>query len=221
MTYRMLGLFCSAGGACVGYARAGFEVEGVDINPQPRYPHTFHQADAWEYLAEHAHRFDFISASPMCRDHTPLTSVAGKTGTAWQLASIRDALIASGKPYVIENVMAAPLRRDISIRLCADTFGLRTVRHRRFEPGNGLVLTEPTWCGNKHRAPTSTKKRKHDWDKGMHVSVTGDVGTYVGRLALGIDWMTGNELSQAIPPVYTEFIGRQVIEQLETLRVRS
>lgn len=209
---RHLGLFCSAGGACVGYTRAGFETEGVDINPQPRYPHTFHQADAFEFLAKHGHRFDFISASPMCRDHTPLTSVAGKTGTEWQVDSIREALIASGKPYVIENVMGAPLRKDISIVLCADNFGLRTVRHRRFEPGNGLTLVQPPHT--PHRARTSTKQRKACWDAGMHISVTGDVGTYVGSLAMGIDWMTGAELSQAIPPVMTEFVGRQVLAQL-------
>lgn len=211
---RHLGLFCSAGGACTGYTRAGFITEGVDIAPQPHYPHTFHQADAFEFLAKHGHRFDFISASPMCRDHTPLTSVAGRTGTEWQVGAIREALIASGKPYVIENVMTAPLRQDISIRICADTLGLRTVRHRRFEPGNGIALIEPPWCENQHRARTATSRRRERWDQGWHVSVTGDVGVYVGPEALGIDWMTGDELSQAIPPAMTELIGRQVISQL-------
>lgn len=196
----------------MGYHRAGFETVGVDINPQPNYPFEFHQDDAWEFLATHGHAFDFISASPMCRDHTPLTSVAGKTGTEWQVASIREALIASGKPFVIENVMTAPLRKDVSIRLCADNFGLRTVRHRRFEPGNGLILTQPPH--HPHRAQTATSRRRERWEQGWHVSITGDVGTYVGPEALGIDWMTGDELSQAIPPAMTEFIGRQVLAQL-------
>lgn len=209
---RHLGLFCSAGGACMGYHRAGFETEGVDINPQPRYPFKFHRADAWEFLAEHGHEFDFISASPMCRDHTPLTSVAGRTGTEWQVDSIREALVATGVPFVIENVMAAPLRRDISIVLCADNLGLRTVRHRRFEPGNGLVLEQPPH--RTHRARTATARRRARWAQGWHVSVTGDVGTYVGPEAMGIDWMTGDELSQAIPPAMTELVGRQVMAQL-------
>lgn len=210
---RHLGLFCSAGGACAGYHRAGFDTEGVDIERQPRYPFTFHQADAFDYIVEHAHRFDFISASPMCHDHSPLTSVAGTDGTYWQVEAIREALIATGKPFVIENVMTAPLRKDISIMLCADNLGLRTVRHRRFEPGGGLALTAP--AHRPHRARTATTRRRERWAQGWHVSVTGDVGTYVGPEALGIDWMTGDELSQAIPPAMTEFIGRQVIAQLE------
>jgi DNA (cytosine-5)-methyltransferase 1 len=209
---KALDLFCAAGGASVGYSRAGFEVTGVDINPQPRYPLTFVQADAFEYVAEHGHEFDFIAASPMCRDHTPLTSRAGTTGTAWQVDEIRDALIATGKPYVIENVMAAPLRKGSSIVLCADNMGLRTVRHRRFERGGGITLRQPTHT--EHRARTATTRRRERWAQGWHVSVTGDVGTYVGRLAMGIDWMTGNELSQAIPPAYTELIGRQILDQI-------
>lgn len=210
---RHLGLFCSAGGACMGYHRAGFGTEGVDIAPQPRYPFTFHQADAFAYVIEHAHRFDFISASPMCRDHTPLTSVAGKTGTEWQVDAIREALESTGKPFVIENVMTAPLREDTSIWLCADNLGLRTVRHRRFEPGGGLTLTGP--AHRPHRARTATTRRRERWAQGWHVSITGDVGTYVGPEAMGIDWMTGDELSQAIPPAMTELVGRQVLAQLE------
>lgn len=216
---RMLGLFCSAGGACVGYARAGFEVRGVDIEPQPRYPYEFRQADAFEYLAAHGHEFDVVSASPMCRDHTPLTSVAGTTGTEWQVTATREALIELGKPFVIENVMTAPLRHEGSIVLCADNLGLRTVRHRRFEPGGGLVLTQP--AHHPHRARTATSRRRERWDQGWHVSITGDVGTYVGPEALGIDWMTGDELSQAIPPAMTELIGRQILPQVEALRVRA
>lgn len=214
-----LGLFCSAGGACTGYHRAGFDTEGVDINPQPRYPFTFHQADAFDYVITHAHRFDFISASPMCRDHTPLTSVAGTTGTEWQVDEIREVLLSIGKPFVIENVMTAPLRHDVSIVLCADNLGLRTVRHRRFEPGGGLVLTQPPH--QPHRARTATSRRRERWEQGWHVSVTGDVGTYVGPDAMGIDWMTGDELSQAIPPAMTELVGRQVLAQLGAARVRS
>ncbi len=210
---RALDLFCCAGGASVGYQRAGFDVTAVDIDSQPRHRGgRFVQADAFVYLAEHGHAFDFIAASPMCRDHTPLTSVAGTTGTGWQVAAIREALAESGKPYVIENVMAAPLRKDISIMLCADNLGLRTVRHRRFEPGGGLVLAQPPH--RPHRARTATKRRRERWEQGWHVSFTGDIGTYAGPEGLGIDWMNGNELVQAIPPAMTELVGRQVLEQL-------
>lgn len=208
--FRCLDLFCKAGGASWGYYLAGFDVTGVDIDPQPNYPDEleFVQADAFEFVREHGREFDLITASPMCRDHTSLTSVAGMTGTGWQLAVIRDELIRINKPWVIENVPGAPMRPDV--RLCADAhFGLRTVRHRWFE--SAFPLMAPPWCFNKHRAPTSTKERITCWNKGMHVSVTGDIGTTIGRVAMGINWMTGNELSQAIPPVYTEYIGRQFL----------
>ncbi len=213
MTKRALDLFCKAGGASMGYHRSGFWVTGVDIEPQPRYPlPDFVQADAFAFVREHGHEFDFIAASPMCRDHTPLTSRAGLTGTAWQVDEIREELIATGKPYVIENVMGAPLRKDSSIVLCADNMGLRTVRHRRFEFGGGITLTQPNHT--PHRARTSTKKRRACWEAGLHISITGDVGSYIGGQAMGIEWMTGNELSQAIPPAYTELIGKQILEQI-------
>jgi DNA (cytosine-5)-methyltransferase 1 len=212
-TYECLDLFSGEGGASVGYERAGFNVTAVDINPQPRHRGgRFVQADAFEYLLTYGFLFDFIHVSPMCRDWTPLTSVAGMSGTAWQLARIRELLIASGKPYVIENVMAAPLRREGSIVLCADNMGLRTVRHRRFEPGGGIVLIQPPH--QPHRARTATSRRRERWDQGWHVSITGDVGTYVGPEAMGVDWMSGDGLSQAIPPAYAEYVGHQVIEQL-------
>jgi DNA (cytosine-5)-methyltransferase 1 len=118
----------------------------------------------------------------------------------------------SGKPYVVENVMAARFPADYpsNLVLCADRhFGLRTVRHRQFRCSGFTVPQLPHTVG--HSAPTSTKKRQHDWDRGMHVSVTGDVG----RQAMGIDWMNGNELSQAIPPVYTEYIGRHLLTALD------
>jgi DNA (cytosine-5)-methyltransferase 1 len=98
--------------------------------------------------------------------------------------------------------------------LCADNMGLRTVRHRRFEPGGGLVLTQPRHT--PHRARTATKRRRELWDQGWHVSVTGDVGVYVGPDAMGIDWMTGNELSQAIPPAFTNLVGLQMLAQIRS-----
>lgn len=187
---RLLDLFCGAGGAAMGYHRAGFEVVGVDVRPQPRYPFEFHQADATTFPLD---GFDAVHASPPCHDHTPLRSRAGL-------------------PWVIENVPGATMRHDLV--LCGTMFGLRTIRHRWFEISQHIpVLTQI--AHPRHTVRTSTKKRRSDFDAGMFISVTGDVGSYLGPAVMGIDWMTGQELSQAIPPAYTHFIGTQLIEQLK------
>lgn len=206
---RLLDLFCGAGGAAQGYHRAGFTVVGVDINPQPNYPFEFHQADATTFDLD---GFDAVHASPPCQDHSPLSALVGEHGTGWMLHHTINRLHACGLPYVVENVMGAALDRRRSIVLCGEMFGLRTIRHRRFEPSPGLVLTAPPH--RPHTARTATSRRRERWAQGWHVSITGDVGTYVGPEAMGIDWMTGNELSQAIPPAYTEHIGGQMLAAL-------
>jgi DNA (cytosine-5)-methyltransferase 1 len=209
---RLLDAYCCEGGAGRGYADAGFDVTGIDNRPQPRYPFTFIEADALEMLAdrEFLAGFDAIHASPPCRDHTPLTSVAGTDGSAWLLEATRGLLIASGKPWVIENVPGAPMRADLT--LCGHMFGLRTRRHRWFEfsPSAGIIPPLP----HVHRpgVKTATKRRRERWDQGWDVSVTGDVGVYVGPEALGVDWMTGNGLSQAIPPAYTRYVGEFLMD---------
>ena len=207
---RLLDLFCGAGGAATGYHRAGFEVVGVDIKPQKRYPFEFHQADALEYLAEHGREFDAIHASPPCQRYTCLKSVFDASKYPDMVADTRSLLIASGKSYVIENVVGAPLRRDLM--LCAAAFGLRSYRHRIFECS--FAVMEPPHP--KHIVPVNRRKknRRGHWDAGGFVTVVGDIGSYVGPEAMGIDWMTGKELSQAIPPAYTEFIGKQLMSYL-------
>lgn len=202
---RLLDLFCGAGGAAMGYYRAGFDVVGVDIKPQPRYPFEFHQADALDYCAEHGHEYDAIHASPPCQDYSPLRARQNGKRYPDLYAPVKAGLLASGRPYIIENVPNSPLKDYIT--LCGGMFGLRTYRHRRFEC-SFLILQPPH---PRHIARTSTKKRRVDFDAGMHISITGDVGSWLGPACMGIDWMTGNELSQAIPPAYTEFIGRQLI----------
>lgn len=193
----------------MGYHRAGFDVVGVDIEPQPRYPFEHHVGDALEFIAEHGHEFDAIHASPPCHDHTSLSARAGEDGTGWLLEATRQAL--AGHPVtVIENVPGADMRVDLT--LCGSMFGLRTYRHRWFEIAGPWLLAEP-WHP-RHVARTSTKKRRACWDAGMNISVTGDIGTTIGSLAMGIDWMIGDELSQAIPPAYTEFIGRQLVDHI-------
>jgi DNA (cytosine-5)-methyltransferase 1 len=214
MRRRAIDLYCCAGGASKGLADAGFELTGVDKDPQPSYPFTFIQADARDILADHAFlaQFDLIAASPPCHDHTPLSALSGLDGTGELLEVTRGLLMAQPVPWVLENVAAAPLRADFL--LCGAMFGLRTYRHRRFEidPRLPLLLAPPPHP--RHVARTATKRRRERWAEGWNVSVSGDVGVYVGPEALGIDWMTGDQLSQAIPPAYTKFIGLQLLDVL-------
>lgn len=204
---RLLDLFCCAGGAAMGYHRAGFDVVGVDIVPQPNYPFLFVQGDALDFARRNARHFDVVHASPPCQEYTPLHARHPDKVYPDLVAVTRDVLRAADRPWIIENVMAAPLDKARSVVLCGGMFGLRTYRHRRFESNTALVAP----AHPPHRTPTATKQRRARWAEGWHVSVTGDVGTYVGPEALGIDWMTGAELCQAIPPAYTEHIGRQLL----------
>jgi DNA (cytosine-5)-methyltransferase 1 len=208
---RLLDLYCCAGGAAMGYHRAGFEVVGVDIAPQPRYPFEFHRGDALEYLAGHWPEFDAIHASPPCQSYTALGALHRHITYPDLVAPTRKVLELTGLPYVIENVMPAPLLAERSIVLCGGMFSLRTYRHRRFESRYPMVAPPHP----KHVIRTATKRRRELWDQGWHVSITGDVGTYVGPEGMGIDWMSGNELCEAIPPAYTEHIGRQLIAQVQ------
>lgn len=210
---RLLDLFCKAGGAGMGYHRAGFEVVGVDIEPQPRYPFKFIQADVRELPNYFLAAFDAIHASPPCQAYSPLGALSPDKTYPDLVAFTRALLDGCGAPYVIENVMAAPLIKERSIVLCGSMFGLRTYRHRRFESPLSLVAPKHP----KHVVLTATKRRRERWNEGWNVSITGDVGTYLGPDAMGIDWMTGNELCEAIPPAYTQFIGERLLEYLYAL----
>ena len=207
----LLDLFCGAGGAAAGYVSAGFDVVGVDIAPQPNYPFEFHQSDALEWLGgsddTDLARISAIHASPPCQHYTPLGALHPEKEYPDLVAATRDLLEATGLPYVIENVMAAPLIKERAITLCGGMFGLRTYRHRRFESNHLLMQPDHP----KHIIRTATRQRRQRWDEGWHVSITGDVGVYLGFEAMGIDWMTGNELCQAIPPAYTDFVGKQLL----------
>ena len=226
---KMLDLFSCAGGAGMGYHRAGFDVYAVDIEPQPNNQHPFHLGDAIEALyllilggsvdftrrdgtVEWLTLGDFAAAhgSPPCQAYTPLGALHPHITYPDLIEATRSSLEMTGLPYVIENVMAAPLIKERSIILCGGMFGLRTYRHRRFESNLQLTALEHP----KHVIRTATKRRRELWNQGWHVSITGDVGTYVGPEAMGIDWMNGNELSEAIPPAYTEHIGTQLINHL-------
>lgn len=204
---RLLDTFCGAGGCSVGYHRAGFDVVGVDNRPQKRYPYEFHQADALEFIAQHGHEFDVIHASPPCQAYS--ISARG-TGRSYPdlLPTTRTALQATRRLWVIENVPGAPMRADFT--LCGCQFGLRLRRRRLFETSwHGFALLPP--CQHLGPVPSVVGHGTPSW-------VRKALG-YNPKLAelkqcMGIDWMTHNELSQAIPPAYTQWLGRSILEVL-------
>jgi hypothetical protein len=209
---RILDLFCCAGGASMGYSRAGFEVIGVDIDLQPNYPFEFHQGDALEYVAKHGHEFDAIHASPPCQGYTALKAVHGNE---WPLLiePVRDLLNTIGRPYVIENVQGAPIRRDLT--LCGEMFGLGVIRHRYFELG-GWEAVEPEHI--PHRGRVAGWRHGQHFD-GPYFAVYGNGGgkgtVKQWQDAMGIHWTVDrHELAEAIPPVYASFIGLQLAETL-------
>jgi DNA (cytosine-5)-methyltransferase 1 len=205
---RLLDLFCGAGGAAVGYARAGFEVTGVDIRFQKNYPFAFIQADALEYVREHGHEFDAIHASPPCQDYSAMRRATG-VGHERLIDEVRAALIVTGKPSVIENVEGADLKGCV-VTLCGTGVGIRVRRHRLFELNPPLlVLVPPCHCRNGVRdgrligqmlsgkvAPGRTPRN------GFTESQR--------REAIGVPWMTTMEARQAVPPAFTEFVGKQL-----------
>lgn len=230
---KLLDLFCGAGGAAMGYYRAGFDVVGVDIMPQPRYPFKFIQADALEYIAEHGAEFDAIHASPPCQLYSTMTNGRWKDREHPDLIDpVRDLLIASGKPYVIENVEGARAKLINPIMLCGTMFGLQTKhgsqlrRHRYFECNSFFVLVMPCRHNNGSAigvyggGQNPARKRPATIGVWGHAGGSSNrdgliqFGTQDRRDAMGIDWMTGNELAEAIPPAYTEFIGRHLMELL-------
>jgi DNA (cytosine-5)-methyltransferase 1 len=209
---RLLDLFCGAGGAGVGYHRAGFEVFGVDIDPQPNYPLPFLQADA---LAFPLIGFDVIHASPPCQAYSDLAK-QNKREYPDLITPVRERLIASGLPYVIENVEGAPLINPIT--LCGTMFdGLRVIRHRLFESSEEIWPPQP--CPAKHPLVFTHDKRKAHYGQldqnTAFVQVTGGGNATIANKAdaMGIDWMTGKELNEAIPPAYTRWIGALLIRR--------
>jgi DNA (cytosine-5)-methyltransferase 1 len=197
---RALDLFCGAGGASVGLHRAGFALVGVDIVPQPNYPFDFHRADAMTFPLD---GYDLIWASPPCQPFTPLAHREDLTAYPDLIAPLRARL--ANVLFVIENVPQAPLRRDLI--LCGAMFGLRAYRHRIFECS--FPVSQPPHPAHRVRVNRRGENRREHWRNGGFLTITGDVGVYCGPEAMGIDWMTGDEMSEAIPPAYAEYIGRR------------
>src|SRR5262245_9373455 len=216
----VLDLFSGAGGCGMGYSQAGFDVIGIDHVNQPRYPFEFYQADWAAGLAMFAIRADVIHSSPPCQRYSITNNLPNTKSEKHVdlLAPVRDALLKIGKPYIIENVMGAPL--GFAVMLCGLSFDLKVFRHRFFESnvflfcpphtphgdrrigvdgyacvaghGGGTTASKAMWrtCAGEHR-------NKRAWEK-----------------AMGIDWMTRDQLAQAIPPAYTKYLGNQLLNYL-------
>lgn len=211
---RILDLFSGAGGAARGYWLAGFDVVGVDINPQPDYPYEFHQADALTWLHFGPGAFDAIHASPPCQASCTLTKGTNQGRVYVNLIpETRRLLDAIGLPYVIENVQGSDLRRDLT--LCGEMFGLGVIRHRYFELGN-WTMSPPAHKPHRGRVRGYRHGRYHD---GPYLAVYGEGGgkgsVAEWQQAMGIDWTDDRKaIAEAIPPAYTEHIGGQLIQQI-------
>lgn len=220
MKPRALDLFCCAGGAAMGLHRAGFEVVGVDIVKRKRYPFAFIQGDA---LTIDLYGFDFIWASPMCQGYTALRHAPGTKGAPLLIDDVRRRLTAIGVPWCIENVEDAAWAMRDPITLCGSMFGLgaqgcRTQRHRLFECSFPISQQQcqhdgrpviGVYGGHARRRAASTGGRgTRDVWRGGHKAAAAE--------AMGIDWMTLAEMSEAIPPAYAEFIGRAALAHINS-----
>lgn len=225
---RMLVLFCSAGGSSVGYHRAGFEeIVGVDIAPQPRYPFPFIQADALTLDERFIRSFDAVHASPPCQFATPLRHAPNGKVHPNLIPATRARLRASGLPYVIENVEAALPHMIDPVMLCGSMFGLgagghQLRRHRLFETN---VAMSPPPCA--HTEPVigmyggHVRCRSSKHGGRITRDFIGQDKPALAREAMGIDWMTMNEMSQAIPPAYTRWIGEHVAREARARRANE
>ena len=217
MKPRLLDLFCGAGGAAVGYHRAGFDVVGVDNRPQPRYPFEFHLGDAMTWPLD---GYDAIHASPPCQRYSVANNIHKRTDHPDLLPGTRDRLKAAGVPWIMENVPGAPMLDHIT--LCGLTLGCNVKRHRLFEFG-GFWMWGPPPCPIGHPGDWLLVFGHTVLNRGKTVGIAKGggpiirrrhVGTDRGREAMGIDWMNRDELSEAIPPAYTAWIGAQLLEHL-------
>jgi DNA (cytosine-5)-methyltransferase 1 len=223
MKLRLLDLFCGAGGCSEGYQRAGFSPYGIDNDPKPlrHYPFPFLQMDALEAIdrllagegltfsnGETLYLEDFVAihASPPCQEYSRTKSLHPHFSYPDLLADVRTRLISTGQNWLIENVIGAPFQHWIM--LCGMMFGLRTYRHRRFE--TSFLMMQPEHP--KHIEKVLNRGYDPDWGGFFCVTGGGNAPVAVMKKAIGIDWMTRKEFTQAIPPAYTEYIGGFLME---------
>ena len=215
----LLDLFCGAGGAAQGYYNAGFDVVGVDIAPQPHYPFDFIQADALDYLSHHTPagercvHYDAMHISPPCQRFTAYRRRGEGVGDNYAdlIDVVRGIAHLTGLPWVIENVPGAPMRDPV--RLCGSSFGLDVRRSIACSsPASRLHAgkrCDHAWQTPRFPCATNRTNLRRTVEVGVR-----RIPLAVQQQAMGIDWMTGNELSQAIPPAYTEYIGAQLLAAL-------
>lgn len=210
----------------MGYHRAGFsEIVGVDVKPQPRYPFAFVQADALNFVASFGAGFDAIHASPPCQAYSALRCLPWLRDKVYPelIEPCRAALLASGRPYVMENVERAPLRN--ALMLCGRQFNLPMYRHRLFESSvflwalhhqpHDVVIGAGRMINDRRKGTLNAGSSKGAWGRQALVTVAGgQCRKDEAERALGIDWMRKDELMQAIPPAYTEYIGRQLLSSI-------
>lgn len=214
MKPKLLDLFCGAGGASTGYHRAGFDITGVDLYDQPNYPFRFVQTNALNI--HFIDGYDAIHASPECQGYCWSTTAPRKAGKVYSddIPAVRKLLIESGKPYVIENVPTAPLIDPVYLE--GPTFALGVIRRRAFE--TNWRLGQPRF---RRRKSTIMQPSKKDTEVLLQKSAYCQVTTSGSdgwscrvadwRKAMGIDWMTRGEITQAIPPAYTKYIGQYLM----------
>ena len=221
---KALDLFCRAGGSSKGLQLAGFDVTGVDIDPQPEYPFRFVQADA---LAYDLRGYDLIIAGPKCQRWSQATRQSGDPSQyPDQIMPLRERLIANGAPFIIENVLGAPLRDPVM--LCGAMFGLGVVRHRLFECSfpierpthpkhkGSLVTGEYVTVAGNGGVPAWTMKERER--RGLPRHIPGEMTLQRWQQAMGIDWMSRGNLTQAIPPAFFEWLGVRARAHIERTR---
>lgn len=216
MTATVLDLFCGAGGATRGYQLAGFHVTGVDHAPQPHYGgERFVQADALEYLAAHGQEYEVIHASPPCQGYSRLRHLPWLKDKSYPLliAPLLTLLRPLAATWVLENVEDAPLD---GLVLCGQMFGLPLYRHRRF--ASNQLLLSPDHAAHTVVICGGRRTLARRYRRGGRRDVTGTFAGIPASEAMGIDWMTRAELSQAIPPAYTHWIGTQLLHALQRRR---
>ncbi|MET9434420.1 SAM-dependent methyltransferase [Streptomyces sp. NPDC006551] len=203
---RLLDLFCCQGGAAKGYADAGFDVTGIDKDPQPRYPYRFIQAAAIAFVLEHGTAFDFIDASPPCQHDSECQRIQSNDHPDL-IGPTRAALETTGRPWVLENVRGAVPKLREPVMLCGQMFHLANYRHRYFEAGGGFALSQPFHPA--HLVPQA--KMGRPVPPGHYGQFVGNFsGVPLARDVLRVPWMNRD----GIPPAYAEHIGRTVLAQL-------
>ncbi len=199
MSKRLLDLFCGAGGAGMGYHRAGFEVVGVDIKPQKNYPFEFHCADAFAFLEQHGHEFDVIHASPPCQAYSVMSRQGNDHPDLYAIT--RTMLEALGQPWIIENVINAPYRWGTI--LCGSMFRLAVRRHRNFE--TSWMILSGLRCDHSGPRPKTVTGKGGGTSQHSDKGIKTEWPEY-----MAMPWATPDECTLAIPPAYTEWIGQQL-----------